>query len=322
MTLVTASEVQPVEAVIDSHVHVWDPTRVHYPWLAEARSLDRRFDLSDVVPELDAAGVGAIVLVQAADDLDDTLFMLEVAAASARVAGVVGWVPLLDPTGAERVLDRWRDQPIVGVRHLVHRDPDPDLLADRRIDDVLAMLAERRLAFDVCAETEHLLRLVQDLAQRQPNLTLVIDHLAKPPIAAGGWQPWAQLLTDAAEMPNTVVKLSGLNTAAAPGAPPDAYRRYVDHALEVFGPERTMYGGDWPFALLAADSYTEIWRNVRACLDDLADADRHAVLAGTAQRAYRLTIRQLELAPDRGADRSVGSRRRPDGRAPASAVPA
>jgi L-fuconolactonase len=77
-----------------------------------------------------------------------------------------------------------------------------------------------------------------------------------------------------------------------PGASTAAYRAYVDHALDVFGPERTMYGGDWPFALLAADSYTEIWRNLRACLDDLDQADRHAVLAGTAQRAYRLTIRR------------------------------
>lgn len=296
MTLVTApasdraQQHQPVEAVIDSHVHVWDPTRVHYPWLAEARSLDRRFDLSDVEPELDAAGIGAVVLVQAADAPDDTRFMLEVAAASERVAGVVGWVPLLDPIAAGRALERWREQPVVGVRHLIHRDPDPDLLADRRIDDVLAMLAEHRLTFDVCAETEHLLKLVPGLAERHSNLTLVIDHLAKPPIAAGGWQPWAQLLTDAAAAPNTVVKLSGLNTAAAPGASSDAYRRYVDHALEVFGPERTMYGGDWPFALLAADSYTEIARDLLACLDGLDGVDRHAVLAGTAQRVYRLTV--------------------------------
>lgn len=278
----------PPALVIDSHVHVWDPRRVHYAWLAEARSLDRRFDLTDVAPELDAAGVGSVVLVQAADDLEDTRLMLEVAAASTRVAGVVAWVPLRDPVTAAHALEGWRDEPIVGVRHLVHRDPDPDLLADRRVDDVMAMLAERGLTFDVCAETEHLLGLVPQLAERHPDLTLVIDHLAKPQVATGGWQPWAQLLADAAAAPNTVVKLSGLNTAAAPGASAAAYQRYVDHALEVFGPERTMYGGDWPFALLAAHSYTEIWRDLRACLDGLDDADRHEVLAGTAQRTYRL----------------------------------
>ena len=279
----------PAEPVIDSHVHVWDPARVHYPWLAEVPLLDRRFDLSDIESEHDAAGVVAVVLVQAADHIDDTQLMLELAAANARVAGVVAWIPLLDPTAAERLLDRWADDPIVGVRHLIHRDPDPDLLVDPRIDDVLATLAARNLTFDVCAETEHLLRLVPALAERHPSLTLVIDHLAKPPIATGRWQPWAQLLADAAAAPNTVVKLSGLNTIA-PGASAADYRRYVDHALDVYGPRRTMYGGDWPFALLAADSYTEIWRDLRACLDDLEHADRHAVLAGTAQRVYRLSL--------------------------------
>ena len=281
------------EVVVDSHVHVWDPARVHYPWLAEAPGLDRRRYLSDVEQELDAAGVVAVVLVQAADHVDDTELMLELAAADDRVAGVVGWVPLLDPVGAERSLDRWPGDVIVGVRHLIHRDPDPDLLADRRIDDVLAMLADRNLTFDVCAESEHLLRLVPGLAERHPHLTLVIDHLAKPPIAAGRWQPWAQLLADAGEAANTVVKLSGLNTAAAPGTSTADYRRYVDHALGVFGPERMMYGGDWPFALLAANSYTEIWRDLRACLNGLDHADRHAVLAGTAERVYRLSIPAL-----------------------------
>ncbi|MGD9704655.1 MAG: amidohydrolase [Acidimicrobiia bacterium] len=274
--------------IVDSHVHVWDPTRVHYPWLAEAPALDRRFDVPDVEAELDAAGVDAVILVQAADRIDDTELMLEVAASNSRVAGVVAWVPLLDPTAAGRALDGWAGEPIVGVRHLVHRDPDPDLLADPRTDDVLAMVAERQLTFDVCAESEHLLALVPALAARHPRLTLVIDHLAKPPIAVGGWQPWAQLLADAAEAPNTVVKLSGLNTAAAPGASVTEYQRYVDHALDVFGPQRMMYGGDWPFALLAADSYTEIWRDLRACLDGLDHADRQSVLAGTAVRVYGL----------------------------------
>lgn len=286
-------EHDPAEPVIDSHVHVWDPVRVHYPWLVDAPALDRRFDLRDVEQELDAAGVVAIVLVQAADHVEDTELMLEIAASDDRVAGVVGWVPLLDPAVAERSLDRWKDDPIVGVRHLIHRDPDPGLLADRRIDDVLSMLAERNLTFDVCAESEQLLRLVPGLAERHPTLTLVIDHLAKPPIAASGWHPWARLLADAAEAANTVIKLSGLNTAAAPRASTADYRPYVDYALDVFGPTRTMYGGDWPFALLAADSYTEIWRDLRACLDRLSPAERHDVLAGTTNRVYRLSVGAL-----------------------------
>jgi L-fuconolactonase len=187
---------------------------------------------------------------------------------------VVAWVPLLDVGRAESILERWEGEPIVGARHLIHRDTDQNLLADRRIDDVLQLLSERGMSFDVCAETEHLLSLVPGLAERHPTLTLVVDHLAKPPIARQGWDPW--------------VKLSGLNTAAAAGASSRDYQPYVDHALERFGPNRTMYGSDWPFALLAAESYTQIANDLLGCLMGLEPAARQAVLAHTARRVYRL----------------------------------
>jgi L-fuconolactonase len=112
--------------------------------------------------------------------------------------------------------------------------------------------------------------------------------LAKPPIRERGWEPWASLLTDAADSRNVVAKLSGLNTAAAPGATAADFAPYVEHALTAFGPDRIMYGGDWPFALLAADSYTQIWEPLRRCLDHLDDPAIHAVLVDTARRIYRL----------------------------------
>ena len=116
-----------------------------------------------------------------------------------------------------------------------------------------------------------------------------MDHLGKPPIRERGWQPWADLLTAAAEAPNVTAKVSGLNTAADPGWWSSAdFQPYVDHALEVFGPYRLMYGGDWPFALLAADSYTQIWAGIRGCLDGLDPAALWAVLGGTARRVYGL----------------------------------
>jgi L-fuconolactonase len=275
------------DAVIDSHVHVWDADRVHYAWLAEVPQLARRVDLEQVEPDLRAAGVEQVVLIQAADNIDDTELMLATARRNSCVSGVVAWVPLLDVDRAAALLNRWAAEPIVGVRHLVHRDPDPDLLADHRIDAVLRLLSERGLSFDVCAETEHLLELVPRLAYRHPHLQLIIDHLAKPPIASRRWDPWARLLTQAAQSPNVVVKLSGLNTAAGIGDSSSAYQPYVDHALDVFGPERVMYGGDWPFALLAAESYSEIWSGLRRCLDGLDRAARQAVLSGTARRVYR-----------------------------------
>jgi L-fuconolactonase len=121
------------------------------------------------------------------------------------------------------------------------------------------------------------------------DLTHIVDHLGKPPIRSRGWNPWAQQLAEAARAPNVVTKLSGLNTAAGPGATSDDYAPYVEHALTVFGPDRVLYGGDWPFALQAAASYTQIWRPLRGCLDTLDDQARHAVLSGTAQRVYGLS---------------------------------
>ena len=115
------------------------------------------------------------------------------------------------------------------------------------------------------------------------------NHGSRPPIRARGWQPWADLLAAAAEAPNVTAKVSGLNTAADPARWSSAdFRPYVDYALEVFGPHRLMYGGDWPFALLAADSYTQIWAGIRDCLDGLDPEALWAVLGGTARRVYGL----------------------------------
>ena len=177
---------------------------------------------------------------------------------------------------------------MVGVRHLVHRDPDPDLLRDPAVHETLDLLGERGLTFDVCAETPHLLGLVPELAARHPRTTIVVDHLGKPPIRERGWEPWASLLAAAAEPPNVVAKLSGLNTAAAPGWTSADFAPYVDHALRVFGPQRLMYGGDWPFALLAAGSYTQVWNGIHGTIESLADEDQRAVLVDTARRVYGL----------------------------------
>jgi L-fuconolactonase len=269
-------------------MHVWRADRAAYPWLADVPSISRTFDVGDVADEQAVVGVTDVVLVQAADNVDDTENMLRAAQRYAQVAGVVAWVPLREPDGTEALLDRWRHERIVGVRHLVHRDPDPNFLRDPAVNEVLDLLSGRGLAFDVCAETTHLLGLIPGLAERHPQLTLVVDHLGKPPIRERGWEPWASRLADAAEAPNVVAKLSGLNTAAAPGATRDDYAPYVEHALDVFGPDRVMYGGDWPFALLAAASYQQIWEPLRGCLDALDVGARHAVLAGTARRTYRL----------------------------------
>ena len=239
-----------------------------------------------------------MVLVQAADNVADTFNMFNEANRSTEgagdrrktvdVAGIIGWVPLASPAEAARLLDSWEDRPIVGVRHLIHREDDPDWVLRKDVSAGLELLVERGLTFDVCAESLELLARVPVLAERHPDLRLVIDHLAKPPIASVGWQPWADLLSESATAPNVTAKISGLNTAAAPGWTSADLQPYVDHALATFGPHRLMVGGDWPFALLQARSYSQVWEAVRQTLELLNDVEREAIFGGTATRVYRL----------------------------------
>jgi L-fuconolactonase len=283
--------------VVDAHLHIWDAGRADYSWLGETPELPPVAGLDDARPEQDAVGVSDVVLVQAADHLADTELMLEVASRDPRVVGVVAWAPLTDPASVEALLDTWRGLPVVGLRHLVHRDPDPDLLVGEQVQVTLGLLGRRNLTFDVCAETPHLLSLVPGLAERHGGTTFVIDHLGKPPIGDRGWQPWADLLAAAAAQPNVAVKLSGLNTAAGPRWTGDDFVPYVDHALDCFGPERMMIGGDWPFARLNATSYTQVWEGLRLTLDALSPGELEQVLGGTARRVYRLGDGQRPSQP-------------------------
>jgi L-fuconolactonase len=276
--------------IIDAHQHFWNLDRVDYPWLTpDAGPIYRTNEEPDLQPQLDEAGVTGTVLVQSMDSYADTDFMLEVADRWPRVRGVVGWVPLTRPDEAASALDRYRKDPrFVGMRHLIHEDPDPDWLLRADVRDGLALLAERGLTYDVVAVLPRHLEHVPVLAEQHPELRLVIDHLAKPPIKEKAWQPWADLLRRAAECPQVYAKVSGLNTAAdwETWSASDL-RPYVDYAVELFGPERLMYGGDWPISVLAG-GYPKVWRETEALLADLDAADRDRILAGTATEFYRL----------------------------------
>ncbi|GAA1550582.1 amidohydrolase family protein [Kribbella sancticallisti] len=276
--------------IIDAHQHFWDLDRLVYPWLAAdgLEPIRRSFDPTALESRLDACGVDRTVLVQSLDSTEDTDFMLEVADRWPRVAAVVGWVPLTDPDAAAAMLaERAKDPRFVGVRHLIHDEPDEDWLLREDVGVGLEVLAVSGLTFDVVAVSPRHLAQVSVIAERHPDLRLVIDHLAKPPIAAGGRQPWAELLGRAAAHPHVYAKISGLNTAARPGWTADDLRPYVEHAVDVFGPERLMYGGDWPVATLA-DDYERVWSETGRVLAELSQDERASVLGGTAAEFYRI----------------------------------
>jgi L-fuconolactonase len=280
--------------LIDAHLHLWELAPGAYSWLGPQHgALFRSFGPVEAESVLDAAGVRGAVLVQADDTLADTEAMLAVADSSEWVLGVVGWIPLERPAEAETRLDRFTRNPkFRGVRHLVHDDPRDDFLGLAPVRESLRLVASRGLAFDVPdAFPRHLgatLRLARDL----PELTVVLDHLGKPPLGAGPDSgPMAQWRDDfraLAALPNTVAKLSGLHL---PGVPymAAALRPLLGEALEAFGPERLMIGGDWPVSTLGA-SYERTIGVLLELIGELSDAEQHQVLEGTAARIYGLEL--------------------------------
>ncbi|PRX52733.1 L-fuconolactonase [Nonomuraea fuscirosea] len=276
-------------AVVDAHQHFWNLETGSYPWLTpESGPIFRTFEPEELLPQLAAAGVDRTVLVQSMDSAADTGAMLAQADAYDVVGAVVGWVPLTRPEAAAGALERYRRHPkFAGIRHLIHDEPDPDWLLQDTVIEGLRLLAAADLPFDVVAVLPRHLEHVPVLAERVPGLRMVIDHLAKPPIREKGWEPWASLLARAAACPGVYAKVSGLNTAAAPDWTGEDLRPYVEHAVELFGPDRLMFGSDWPVATLAGD-YARVWRETRAALSGLDEAGKAQVLGGTATRFYRI----------------------------------
>ncbi|MFJ8752565.1 amidohydrolase family protein [Streptomyces sp. NPDC102441] len=287
--------------VVDAHQHVWDPERARYDWLGpEMAPIDGAMGFEDVRPALEAAGVTATVLVQAADNDADTDHMLAAAAAHPEVVGVVAWVPLDDPDRARvRLAELAGDPHVVGVRALVHEMPDPDWILRPEARRGLELVAEAGLTFDFVTSSPRALAQVPELASRHPELRLVIDHLGKPPVGGGREEhtAWRKLIAAAAHDPQVHAKLSGLYPAQGPL---DAWttgqvRPFVEDALELFGPDRLMYGGDWPVSVLAG-GYGRSWEAYGELLAPLGSGGRAAVLGGTAARFYRIDATLLEAA--------------------------
>lgn len=283
--------------VVDAHHHLLDPARFDYPWLTpELAAIDRRFGPGDLAPELAAAGIDRTILVQTIGNLDETREFLATAAAVPFIGGVIGWVDLTD-RGVSGSLDALRGGPggewLVGIRHQVHDEPDPDWLLRPDVRRGLAAIEAAGLTYDLLVRPRELPAALI-VAREMAGLRFVIDHLAKPPIRSGDLEPWASLLRPFGELPNVSCKLSGLVTEAEPGMwQVDDLAPYVEIALETFGPRRILFGSDWPVCLLAA-SYTDVAGAARDLTADLTSTERAAVFGGAAEAVYRLSV-----APDR-----------------------
>jgi L-fuconolactonase len=268
--------------LIDAHQHLWDPARRAYPWMAEPgmEPLRRRFSVDDLtaVTPTDAR----VVLVQAVSSAEESLDLLETAS-SDRVAGVVGWVDLTADVAPS--LEQLRAVgPLVGIRHQVHDEDDPDWLGRADVRRGLGCVAETGLAYDLLVRTRELPAAVA-LAGAIPDLHLVLDHCAKPPLD-DDLGAWRSALEPLAHHDNVVCKISGLVTLTARrGAEP--LRPAFETVLELFGPDRLLFGSDWPWCTLTA-TWDEVHAATLELLAPLSADERAAVLGGTARDVYAL----------------------------------
>ena len=278
--------------IVDSHQHFWNLDEVYYEWLVPGYGpIYRTFEPSELAPQLAAAGIDRTVLVQSACNFEDTESMLAHAAEQEWIGAVVGWVPLYAHKLAEKALDRFMANPwFKGVRHLNHDESDPDWLVRPDVIDGLKILEERGLTYDVVAVHPLHLGHVPALAAACPDLKMVVDHLAKPPIASGDYAAWKDDMKAAAQFPNVYAKVSGLNTAAEweTWTAADLVES-IGFSIEVFGAQRLMFGSDWPVAVLAGD-YAKVWNETNVALDELGvqGSQRAAILGDTAAAFYRI----------------------------------
>jgi L-fuconolactonase len=270
---------------IDAHHHLWTLARGDYGWLTPALApIYRDFQLSDLAPHLAAAGIEGTILVQAASTEAETMFLLDIAESSDVVRGVVGWTDFDAADAIARVDALAARNLLVGLRPMVQDIADDDWLLGPALAPLLTAMARNDLVFDALALPRHLPRLLQVIS-RHPDLAFVLVHCGKPRLATGEIATWQRDIALLAEHPNIVCKLSGLVTEAAPDWNIADLRQAVDHVVACFGPERLLWGSDWPVVDLAG-GYARWFAAAETLLADLTPDDKQAIFGGNAARVY------------------------------------
>jgi L-fuconolactonase len=270
---------------IDAHHHLWTLARGDYGWLTPALApIHRDFALPDLAPHLAAAGIEGTILVQAAPTEAETMFLLDVADGAELVRGVVGWTDFDATDGVARIDALASRKLLVGLRPMVQDIADDDWLSHPARAPLLAAMAKAGLVFDALVLPRHLPKLLQ-VIDRHPDLTFVLDHCGKPRLKTGEIESWRADIALLAERENIVCKLSGLVTEAARDWQIADLRPAADHVCACFGPQRMMWGSDWPVVNLAG-GYAQWLAAAETLLADLSPDETAAVFGGTAARVY------------------------------------
>ncbi|MEZ5355853.1 MAG: amidohydrolase family protein [Bryobacteraceae bacterium] len=273
---------------IDTHHHFWKYNAAEYGWIGDdMKNLRRDFLAKDLRQALASAGVDAAISVQARETVEETRWLLEIAAAEPKILGVVGWVELAGPR-VEAELDRFvPDKKFKGVRHVLQAEPANELMDDSKFNDGISKLASRNLVYDILIFERHLKQAIA-FVDRHPKQVFVLDHVAKPLISAHVLEPWRRQMHELAKRPNVYCKISGMITEAdwLHWSPADL-APYIATAIDAFTPRRLMFGSDWP-VMLAAGNY-RLWHDtVTRAVEALTEEERDRFWSGTAKEAYRL----------------------------------
>jgi L-fuconolactonase len=279
-----------IAVILDAHVHFWDPGSRRYAWLDGHPSLLRRFGPGDY--DSGQHAVGGMIFVQADCTADEALgearWVDELAASDPRILGIVAYAPVHLGAKARMAVAATAAQPrVVGVRRLLQDEPG-SVLRDPALVEGVRLLAGYALPFDLCLR-HHQLRAASALVAACPDVTFVLDHLGKPPVAAGELAPWRDDLARLSTSGRVFCKLSGLTTEAAADWRPEDVRPYLDVALDLFGPHRCMLGSDWPVSTLATP-VEEWFELVLDAIAGLSHTEREAVRHGTACSVYDVAL--------------------------------
>ena len=280
---------------IDSHHHFWDPAARDYAWMKGLTALERPFGPDDLRPLRTANGIDATVLVQAHPSVEETREMLQTAVDTDFVAGVVGWVDLTDPQVAGVIQDLQAGETgayFKGIRPMLHDEEDENWILGDAVQSNLHVVAEAGIVLDLLVTPRELPAAITTVRD-YPHLKFVVDHIAKPPIASGAIDDWAAMMHEFADLEHVACKLSGMVTETNPeGWSVDDLVSYVAAVCEIFGPDRLMFGSDWPVCTLAA-SYDAVVNAARKALDSLGVLDETteaAIFGNTAIHWYSLDV--------------------------------
>ena len=251
------------------------------------RTLQRDFLPEDLQQEIAAAGISGAISVQASQTVEETRWLLDLAARHEFIRGVVGWVPLIDSRVGETLADLAANPKLVGIRHVLQDEPDPFFMLGEDFNRGIRELKQFRLPYDLLVFERHLPQTIKFVDTHEDQV-FIVDHLAKPRVKDGNLSPWEENIRQLAKRPHVYLKLSGLVTEADHHQwTAEQLKPYIETALAAFGPERTMFGSDWPVCLLASP-YRRWADLVAAAIRPLALNEQERIWAGTASAAYNL----------------------------------